>query len=121
MKKGSYTVEAALLMGILVPLLAGILYLGFYVEIRSEVYGEVLENVLTAALSEDTYEGENVQIGEKKIRGSLEKTVPQIPFGGRFFHLPESVRAECTLERRNPTSTIFKIHSLKKLIRQVKS
>ena len=36
MKKGSYTVEAALLMGILIPLLTGVIYLGFFMELRQE-------------------------------------------------------------------------------------
>ena len=50
MKKGSYTVEAALLMGVLIPLLVGVIYLGFFMMIRGNVQGEAIEKALTALL-----------------------------------------------------------------------
>ncbi len=43
MKKGSYTVEAALLMGILIPLLTGVIYLGFFMELQGQVQAEAME------------------------------------------------------------------------------
>ena len=46
MKKGSYTVEAALLMGVLIPLLVGVIYLGFFMMIRGNVQGEAIEKAL---------------------------------------------------------------------------
>ncbi len=39
MKKGSYTVEAALLMGVLIPLLVGVIYLGFFMMISGKCAG----------------------------------------------------------------------------------
>ena len=52
MKKGSYTVEAALLMGILIPLLTGVIYLGFFMELRGQVQAEAMEKALTGLLTE---------------------------------------------------------------------
>ena len=48
--QGSYTVEAALLMAVLIPLLAGVLYLGFYMHdkafMKSAAYeAAILENM----------------------------------------------------------------------------
>lgn len=118
MKKGSYTVEAALLMGILIPLLAGVIYMGFYLKARGEVYGNALEMALRAALTGEVREG--TELEKEKISISLKKEIPSFPFGRQFFQLPNQVEAECTLERQKPSRTVFRLHSLKKVIRQVK-
>ena len=65
MKKGSYTVEAALLMGILIPLLTGVIYLGFFMELRGQVQAEAMEKALTGLLTEE--EAEGVSLGKKEI------------------------------------------------------
>lgn len=112
MKKGSYTVEAALLMGILIPLLAGVIYTGFYLMEKNAVYGRALEQALTKALT-----GEEA---DEEIYVSLEKTIPGFPFGRTFFSIPDHVKGDWTLKRKNPTKTVFALHSAKKVIRQVK-
>ena len=111
MKKGSYTVEAALLMGVLIPLLVGVIYLGFFMMIRGNVQGEAIEKALTALL-----------IGEetKEVSVEAEAAVPAFPFGKRVFSLADSVQGRFVLERQKPSETIFRMHSLKKAIRQVK-
>ena len=118
MKKGSYTVEAALLMGILLPLLVGVIYLGFFMEIRGKVQTEALEKALTAVLTGE--EAEGVSLGKKEVSGEVEAAVPSFPFGKLFFSLPASVKGHFTLERQKPVETVFHMHSLKKAIRQVK-
>lgn len=118
MKRASYTVEAALLMGILIPLLVGVIYVGFYLKTRGEVYGSALEKVLTAVLSGEKADG--VELGEEKVSASAEKTVPLLPFGKQFFHLSDQVKGSCTLERQKPARTVFQLHSLKKMVRQVR-
>ena len=118
MKKGSYTVEAALLMGILIPLLVGVIYLGFFMMIRGNVQGKALEKAMTALLTGE--EAEGVSLGEKNVSGEVEAAVPVFPFGKRIFSLPDSVKGQFTLERQKPVETVFRIHSLKKMIRQVK-
>ena len=110
MKKGSYTVEAALLMGVLIPLLVGVIYLGFFMMIRGNVQGEAIEKALTALL-----------IGEEtEVSVEAEAAVPAFPFGKRVFSLADSVQGRFVLERQKPSETIFRMHSLKKAIRQVK-
>ena len=116
MKKGSYTVEAALLMGVLIPLLVGVIYLGFFMMIRGNVQGEAIEKALTALLIGEETEG--VSLGEKE--DSVEAAVPAFPFGKRVFSLADSVQGRFVLERQKPSETIFRMHSLKKAIRQVK-
>ena len=118
MKKGSYTVEAALLMGILIPLLVGVIYLGFFMMIRGTVQGEALEKALTALLMEE--EAEGVSLGKKEVSGETEAEVPAFPFGKGIFSLPDAVKGYFILERQKPVETIFRMHSLKKAIRQVK-
>ena len=116
MKKGSYTVEAALLMGVLIPLLVGVIYLGFFMMIRGNVQGE--EKALTALLIGEETEG--VSLGEKEVSVEAEAAVPAFPFGKRVFSLADSVQGRFVLERQKPSETIFRMHSLKKAIRQVK-
>ena len=106
MKKGSYTVEAALLMGVLIPLLVGVIYLGFFMMIRGNVQGEAIEKALTALLIGEETEG--VFLGEKEVSVEAEAAVP------------DSVQGRFVLERQKPSETIFRMHSLKKAIRQVK-
>ena len=115
MKKGSYTVEAALLMGVLIPLLVGVIYLGFFMMIRGNVQGEAIEKALTALLIGEETEG--VSLGEKEVSVEAEAAVP---FGKRVFSLADSVQGRFVLERQKPSETIFRMHSLKKAIRQVK-
>ena len=118
MKKGSYTVEAALLMGILIPLLTGVIYLGFFMELRGQVQAEAMEKALTGLLTEE--EAEGVSLGKKEISAETEAEVPVFPFGKRIFSLPDSVSGKFVLERQKPVRTIFRMHSMKKAIRQVK-
>ena len=118
MKKGSYTMEAALLMGVLIPLLVGVIYLGFFLMIRGNVQGEAIEKALTALLIGEETEG--VSLGEKEVSVEAEAAVPAFPFGKRVFSLADSVQGRFVLERQKPSETIFRMHSLKKAIRQVK-
>ena len=115
---GSYTVEAALLMGVLIPLLVGVIYLGFFMMIRGNVQGEAIEKALTALLIGEETEG--VSLGEKEVSVEAEAAVPAFPFGKRVFSLADSVQGRFVLERQKPSETIFRMHSLKKAIRQVK-
>ena len=87
MKKGSYTVEAALLMGVLIPLLVGVIYLGFFMMIRGNVQGEAIEKALTALLIGEETEG--VSLGEKEVSVEAEAAVPAFPFGKRVFSLAD--------------------------------
>lgn len=117
MKKGSYTVEAALLMGLIIPLLTGLIGTGIFLELRAKAYAEALEQACIAALNGEAYE--NAVITGEQITASVSKTVPKLPMAGMFFDEKEQVEGNCTLEQKNPTETIFRLHSLKRVIRQV--
>ena len=117
MLKGSYTIEAALLMGVIVPLLTGLIGMGIFLELRAAVYGEALEQALEAALSGENQE--NAVILEEQIVASVSKKVPDLPMAGIFFENKGQTEGNCTLEQKNPTETIFRLHSLKRVIRQV--
>lgn len=118
MKRGSYTVEAALLMGIMVPLLVGVIYVGIYLKARGETYGKALEEAMTTALTGKT--GNFTEVEKKKIRAEVKKEVPILPFGGQIFRLPRKAEAVCEIINQNPGETVFRLHSLKEVIRQVK-
>lgn len=117
MKKGSYTVEAALLMGLIIPMLTGLIGTGIFLELRAKAYAEALEQACRAALTGESYG--NAVITEEGIEASVSKAVPQLPMAGMFFEEKEKVSGSCTLEQQNPTETIFRLHSLKRVIRQV--
>ena len=116
--KGSYTVEAALLMGILLPLLTGTIGTGIYMKARAEVYGRALELACEAALMGETG-ADGVTLNENSVSASVSREIPVLPLEKQFFHWPKTVTGSCTLERKNPAETVFRIHSLKKVIRQV--
>lgn len=107
--KGSYTVEASLLMILLVPLLTGIIYLGFSVHNQAWAYGKACEETFKEAslLSEKPQETIT-----KTVRKTME--VPQIAL--KFLKIQETAEESFTLENKNPAKTVFRIHSLKKLI-----
>ena len=52
-QKGSYTVEAALLMGILLSVLVSVIYLGFWYHDRNFLQNAAYEAVCTASLRAD--------------------------------------------------------------------
>lgn len=51
--KGSYTIEAALLMGILLPLFAAVIYLGFFLHDKSFLQSAAFETAVCVSLHED--------------------------------------------------------------------
>ena len=77
-----------------------------------------MEKALTGLLTEE--EAEGVSLGKKEISAETEAEVPVFPFEKRIFSLPDSVSGKFVLERQKPVRTIFRMHSMKKAIRQVK-
>ena len=59
--KGSYTIEASLLMGIILPVLAGLIYIGFWYHDKSFLQSAAYEAACAASLKEDE---ESFRIGE---------------------------------------------------------
>lgn len=83
MKKGSYTVEAALLMGVLIPLLVGVIYLGFFMMIRGNVQGEAIEKPLRLSLS--VRRQKEFPLGKKKFPWKRRRRCRPFPLESVFF------------------------------------
>ena len=138
--RGSYTVEAALLMTVILPLLFGIIYLGFYLHngammqnaayelaVLESLQGEEEEDFAEErkqALTGQAFFGlKNVQAevkeGKKHITASLEGTFYVPGMAMRFWcrnRLTISANAELAVSE--PGKTIARIHLLEKLIEE---
>lgn len=107
--KGSYTVEASLLMILLIPVLAGLLYLGYAEHNEACAYGRACEEVFWEA-------GKITEKPEKKITKTVTKRLEVPAMARKFLRISEVAEESCTLENKNPAKTVFQIHSLKKLV-----
>ena len=139
--KGSYTLEATLLMTIILPLLAGILYLGFYLHDQSAMQNAAYELAVLKSLGseekdmeyrvekrkqeicQETYPGvygvqARVYLGEKKICADIQG-IFQPPglvlhfFGGKQIR----IRGHSELAVMNPGNVIVRMHRMKKGIK----
>ncbi len=137
--KGSYTVEAALLMALVIPLLAGIIYMGFYLHNGAAMQNAAYELAALGSLHYGEKEREEIikerkreigsqlflgiqgieaeiHIGKKKItadfQGNLQVPglVMRIFCGNRL-----EVRGHAELISPQPQKTVMRIHLLKKI------
>lgn len=136
--KGSYTVEAALLMTVIVPLLVGIIYLGFYLHngamMQNSAYelavleslqcgeeGETLVADRKQSITSQAFPGlkdiqTEVNRGKKKVSVKLygDFRVPGLVM--RFFcNNQMRIFADAELTVMDPGKTITRMHLLKKL------
>lgn len=139
--QGSYTVEAALLMGILLAFLTAVIYLGFYLHDRAFLQGAAYETAVHACLHIDdgkTKDGYAQSLIAKRMLGTRktaaeesigEKTVSagytgtfQIPgFSRGIFGQAEiAVQAKVTLSRVRPSRRIQMIRGIAKVIGSVR-
>jgi len=139
--RGSYTVEAALLMTIILPLLIGIIYLGFYLHNDSMIKNAAYELVVLESLQgEEAKEGfaeERKQIltgqaflGLKNVQAEVEKGKKSITANLEgTFYVPGMVMrfwcgnrltlfANAELAVSEPGKTIARVHMLEKLIEE---
>lgn len=139
--RGSYTVEAALLMTVILPLLFGIIYLGFYLHNGAMMQNAAYELAVLESLQGEEMEERSVEerkqvitgqaflnlknvraevIREKKsITASLEGTfyIPGLVM--RFWCQNRlKLSADAKLAVCEPGKTIARIHMLKKLIEE---
>lgn len=137
--KGSYTVEAALIMSILIPLLSAVIYLGFYVHNKA-VLQEAACRIVSAGSLNQT-EGRASQameeikqdilgsrlIGMSGVQGDVsEGSTLNASFSGSFY-VPGLImrffcgnRMEITVNKSmksvQPVKTLQKIRSIEKLL-----
>lgn len=138
MRRGSYTVEAALLMGILIPLLAAVIYMGFFLHDRAFLQAAAAEAAVGASLAADENTGQSAgaaqrlaagrMLGVRNLSGNLlagEKEA-QVFYEGdflipglivRFFGKGSiQIRTQAALGIERPSKRIQKIRSAVKII-----
>lgn len=137
MTKGSCTVEAALLMTILLPLFIAVLYMGFFLHDRGFLQGAAFEAAAYASLHADDGEadaggaagrritgrllgtgnvGVQASAGERQVSisysGNFSIPAPALPFlGGNH-----QIKADVTLSLERPSRRIQKIRGVTKVI-----
>lgn len=140
-QKGSYTVEAALLMGIILSVLVSIIYIGFWYHDKSFLQSAAYEAACAASLhkDDDTYQiGEAAQTltkGRMLGTGGLQvqtqdgKEKASVEYHGNF-RIPGMITAffskeklemkeSCSLSTERPSEKIQKIRGICKVIRRV--
>ncbi len=145
--RGSYTVEASLLMGILLAVLVAVIYMGFYLHDRAFLQGAAYEAAVTACLHQDDVEPDaSLTVGAKRAQALVkkrmlgtrnataaetldEKTVRvtcagnfRVPgMASKFFGKKKlSVNAGVTLTTMRPSRRIQKIRGVAKVIDSVR-
>lgn len=139
-QKGSYTVEAALLMGLILPVLVGIIYMGFFLHDRSFTQAAAHEAAVYASLHADDKKADAESAAGRLIKGRLlgtadmsgsssadEKSV-QISYHGNFkvpgmvmqFWAKQEVVSKVNLTIERPSRRIRKIRGLVKAVRAVR-
>lgn len=140
--QGSYTIEAALLMGILLPVLVGIIYMGFFLHDRGFLQGAAHEAAVYASLHADDKTMDvaaaakklvlnrtlgiraaepDVETDEKRVQVSYEGSF-QAPGMARSFFGASSipVRSEVALTLERPSKRIRKIRGIAKIVGAVR-
>lgn len=104
-KKASFTIEAALLMTCLIPLLTALIYLGFFLHDRAYMQGEAYEQAVQAELQ-----------GEKKAV-SLKKTFQVPGMTARFFGKSElQITAKAEMPVLDAKKKLLGFRAAKKLL-----
>ena len=135
-KRGSYTVEASVLMGIILTVLVSIIYLGFYCHDLGFLQGAAHETACYASLHKDDKNRNTRERAAKLVRGRLfgirevstsvsEGKEVQVTYSGNF-RLPGMIRAffgrdgistsgKVTLHLERPSAKIQKIRGIIKI------
>ena len=136
--KGSYTIEAALLMGVILPFLVVVIYMGFFLHDRGFLQGAAHEAAVYASLHIDDARDErsaaqslvagrtlgvrsadvNMDVGEREVNVNYSGNF-QAPgmFGGLLGH---TVHSGVTLSLERPSRRIQKIRGVAKIIQSVR-
>lgn len=139
-KKGSYTVEAALLMGIILSVLVGVVYIGFWYHDKNFLQSAAYEAACVASLRADdeSYQlGEAAQMltsgrmlgtaslqtdcqnGSKKASVSFEGTFSLPGMVIAFFQKEKlQMQESCELTTERPSHRIQKIRGLLKIVQR---
>ena len=135
---GSYTVEAALLMGIILSVLVSVIYLGFWYHDKSFLQSAAYETACTASLRADSSEWkieqaasaltEGRMLGTRGVQRQCEnnKKAATVSFHGdfripgmilAFFQRDKlAIQEACTMTTERPSKKIQKIRGLIKVV-----
>lgn len=142
--KGSYTVEAALLMTVILPLLAGIIYMSFYLHNVAAMQNAAYELAALASLQDD--EEKRRQVAEERKREiisqaflGIEQIQVEVELGKEkvsarlygIFHVPGMIMrffcenqmelcADAVLTVSAPERTVMRLQRIKKLAEEGK-
>lgn len=139
-QKGSYTVEAALLMGIILSVLVSVIYIGFWYHDKSFLQSAAYEAACVASLrkDEDSYKiGEAAQsltkgrmlgTGKLQIQTNDGKEKASVIYQGSF-RIPGmivsffsggklGIKESCSLSVERPSKKIQKIRGALKVVRR---
>lgn len=143
--RGSYTVEAALLMVLIIPLLAGIIYLGFYLHDEAAMQNAAYELAVLGSLHYGEKDGEEIvkerkreiasqlflgiqevetkiHTGKKKVTADFQGSLQVPGLVMRFFCGNRlEIRGHAALSAPQPQKTVMRIHLLKKIEEGVKN
>lgn len=136
-EKGSYTVEASLLMAILIPLLTGIIYLGFYLHNQCFLRGAAYEiaaigvlhdrpeeaftlmeerkdEILAGYLLQSGDISAKIEAGEEQVFVGLEGTM-KIPgmVLGLFGKEELPLEARVSLKRQDASRRVIRLYKVK--------
>ena len=139
---GSYTIEAALLMGIILPLLVGIIYMGFFLHDRGFLQAAAYEVAVYASLHADDNGMDMTKAAQTLTAGRMlgirtvltESTVGEhqvdVAYRGqfqvpgmiqRFFDQRAiTVRSGVTLTLERPSKRIQKIRGIANIVNAVR-
>lgn len=140
--RGSYTVEAALLMGMILPVLVGIIYMGFYLHDRGFLQGAAHEAAAYASLQADNQSADvpgaiealpagrtlgvrsvsaSAASGGRRVSVTYEGDL-QLPgmTAGLFGQGALTVRSGVTLLVERPSRRIQKIRGVAKVINSIR-
>lgn len=104
-------------MGVLIPLLVGVSILDFYDDSGKCAGGSNRKAITALLIGEET---EGVSLGEKEVSVEAEAAVPAFPFGKACFFSGGFGSGAFCAGTAETVENHFRMHSLKKAIRQVK-
>ncbi len=136
-QKGSYTVEAALLMGIILSVLVSVIYLGFWYHDKGFLQSAAYETACTASLRADDSDWQMEKAADTLTKGRMlgtrgvqsqcqnSKRAASVSFQGKFripgiilaFFQKEKleIQESCTITTERPSKKIQKIRGLIKV------
>ena len=141
MYKGSYTVEASLLMVIILPILTGLLYLGFYLHDSAVLQNAAYETAVCGSLFQEEEEQKSIVESKKQemisrclIRGSsisgrveIGETAITVSYQGKFavpglvmrFFAGNQLKLEAKSRMLlvQPRKTITRIQGIEKIMK----